>query len=339
MITLTLTTPANTAGAVALIQLHGVGVKSLLNQLTARDTWDDGKVYLCDLAGIDEGLAICLRDDWAQLMPHGGLRVVELLCEKIIDLGAHLKKPSNRHLFPEASSDFQADMLETLATAPSPVALDLLLAQTENWQQVAWDNNRIMADTQILDQLCHMPSVVVIGPANVGKSTLTNRILGYAASIVADLPGTTRDWVGGLTQLRGVGARWMDTPGMRDSDDHVEQQAIHLAMEVIDKADVLIYMSDLQHGFELAGQTARKPNLLVLNKVDCLDETSQFALPPDVLAISATTGQGMAELIERILQCMTLHHIDAATPWAFSQRLKQIVQTNDIEALRSYMCD
>ena len=257
MITLSLTTPSNAAGAVALVQLHGQGVKSLLAELCDRQSWDDGCVYLCDFAGIDEGLAVCLNDQWAQLMPHGGLRVIELLTDKLISMNCHLKPPSNRELYPEAASDFEADMLATLALSPSPAAVDLLLAQSENWSRDDLDFSHIATDTQQLDQLCHMPSVVLVGPANVGKSTLTNRILGYAASIVADLPGTTRDWVGGMTQLRGVAVRWMDTPGIRISDDDVEQQAIGLAKQVIDEADVLVYMSDLQNGFEAANLTNR----------------------------------------------------------------------------------
>ena len=83
MITLTLTTSSNTAGAVALIQLQGDGVPSLLTQLTGKNDWPLGQTFLADFSGIDEGLAVCLREDWAQLMPHGGLRVVELLCEKL----------------------------------------------------------------------------------------------------------------------------------------------------------------------------------------------------------------------------------------------------------------
>ncbi|HAI12537.1 MAG TPA: hypothetical protein DCM28_12590 [Phycisphaerales bacterium] len=337
MICLSLTTPANTAGAVALIQLHGQGVKGLLSELTLRTQWDDNKVYLCDFGGIDEGLVVCLGDEWAQLMPHGGLRVIELLCEKLLDLGCHHKQASNRQIFPEASSDFQADMLATIAHAPSPAAIDLLLAQLENWQNVTLDSSTILADTNKLDRLCDMPSIVVVGPANVGKSTLTNRMLGYAASIVADLPGTTRDWVGGMAQLRGVAVRWMDTPGIRSSDDAVEQQAIQLAKQVIEQADVLVYMSDLQNGFEQAGKPHRKPDILLLNKIDTVDEQTQKQMPPDVLAVSATTGQGMAELIEQILHLLGLHHIDAATPWAFSKRLKQIVTENDLEGLRCYM--
>lgn len=334
---LSLTTPSATAGAVALIQLQGEGVAHLLTQLTSRDTWDAGKVYLCDFAGIDEGLAVCLREDWAQLMPHGGLRVIEMLCEKLISLGCHMRDASARAIYPEASSDFEADMLMTLATAPSPVAIDLLLNQADNWQDGNFDRDAVLTDTVRLDRLCHMPRIVVVGPANVGKSTLTNRMLGYVASIVADLPGTTRDWVGGMAQLRGVAVQWMDTPGIRSSDDDIEQQAIELARQLIDTADVLIHLTDMQHGFEAVGLGGRVPDLHVLNKADQLDGDLSEQLPEHILPISATTGTGMGQLIQNILTCLGLHHIDAATQWAFSDRLKQIVHDGDRDALQAYM--
>jgi tRNA modification GTPase len=182
-----------------------------------------------------------------------------------------------------------------------------------------------------------MPSIVVVGPANVGKSTLTNRMLGYAASIVADLPGTTRDWVGGMAQLRGVAVRWLDTPGIRSSEDAIEQHAITLAQQVIHQADVLIHMTDMLHGFDAVGLAGRQPDLHVLNKADQLDAGSRENLPPQILPISASTGMGVAQLIENILQHLGLHHIDASVKWAFSPRLKQMVQAADRESLCAYM--
>jgi tRNA U34 5-carboxymethylaminomethyl modifying GTPase MnmE/TrmE len=129
----------------------------------------------------------------------------------------------------------------------------------------------------------------------------------------------------------------MDTPGIRLSDDVVEQQAIGLAKHVIEKADVLIHMTDMQNGFELVDITSRKPDLHVLNKVDCLDEINSQALPDDILPISAATGQGLGDLVEKILGKLGLNHIDAQTPWAFSEKLKRIVEAADREELLRYM--
>ncbi|MBL4702228.1 50S ribosome-binding GTPase [bacterium AH-315-I18] len=337
MITLSLTTPSNTSGAVALIQLQGVGVQNVLAQLTCRKDWPRGQIFLADFAGIDEGLAICLREDWAQLMPHGGLRVIELLCEKCLTLGCQFRDANPREIYPEASSDFEADMLYALANAQSPAAIDLLLSQANNWQDHTFDNQQVLTDSKVLDQLCQMPSVVVVGPANVGKSTLTNRMLGYAASIVADLPGTTRDWVGGKAQLRHIAVRWMDTPGIRRSEDDVEQMAISLAEQVIQKADVLIHMTDIKHGFERVSLGDRQPDIHILNKADQLDEPTQNGLPKHVLPISATTGLGVDQLLQSILHQLGLDEIQNKTRWAFSPRLKEIVQSRDLDALAKYM--
>ena len=59
-------------GAVGLVGLHGEGIESLLARLTGVDRWPPSRVKLVDLGGIDQGLAVRLREDWAQLMPHGG---------------------------------------------------------------------------------------------------------------------------------------------------------------------------------------------------------------------------------------------------------------------------
>ncbi len=136
-ITITLTT-ARQPGAVALIQLHGQGVTTLLHHLTGRVDWPIARTWLVDLGGVDQGLAVCLRDDWAQLMPHGGPRVVERLIDRLVELGAiYEPHPEPRALFPEAASAMEADVLATIARAASPAAVDLLAAQPELWRQMA----------------------------------------------------------------------------------------------------------------------------------------------------------------------------------------------------------
>ena len=102
----------------------------------------------------------------------------------------------------------------------------------------------VLKRSNILNRCVDPPSVVVVGGPNVGKSTLTNRMLRRSASVVADLPGTTRDWVSGVAQLEDVAVRWMDTPGLRTTDDPVERIAHDLARRAIEMADVLIAVRD-----------------------------------------------------------------------------------------------
>jgi small GTP-binding protein len=329
-------TTASTAGAVALIQLHGRGAADLLSRVTGKSDWIVARVRLSDLAGVDEGLAVLLRDDWGQLMPHGGPRVVHKLLDRLLELGAcYDAEPAARELYPEAASDLEADMLATLARAASPAAIDLLLAQPALWER--WERERheppadILRRSDALDRLVTPPTVVVVGRPNVGKSTLTNRMLGRTASIVADLPGTTRDWVAGLADIQGVAVRWLDTPGLRDSGDPIEQRAIALAQRVVAEADVLIAMREPEIEWPEKESLPREPDLWITNKSDIRsdEERETASVPVGSLAvsrssirISAATGQGIPDLQRAILARLSLADLSPRV-WAFSPSLRR----------------
>ncbi len=330
-------------GAVALLQLHGPGSRDLVQQLTGRRHFADHRLYLLPFADIDEGLAVCRGDDWCQLCPHGGPRVVRKLIDKLIDLGATLDtQPNHRRLYPEASSDLEADMLAALALSPSPAAIDLLLAQPALWRRQIRNSK---FEIRYLDFLLLPPTVVVAGPANVGKSTLTNAILGRSASLVADLPGTTRDWVGSLAQIAGIAVHWIDTPGRRDSNDPIEREAIALSQQVIERADVLILMRDPHGDYPaLAGS-----HLRVINKVDDAGPlaasrksgaTDGCAKPQAAqeLAISALHGRNLDLLQQRVLRVLGLDEISPQTLWAFSETLKRYAAGDiSIDQMRQYV--
>jgi tRNA U34 5-carboxymethylaminomethyl modifying GTPase MnmE/TrmE len=241
---------ANTPGAVGIIQVYGNGAATCVEQLCG--VRPNAHCRLARFGDIDEGMVVGLRDDWCQIMPHGGVRVVQRLCDALEALGAQPGEALDpRATFPEATTELEAEMLSTLARAASPAAIPLLLAQRERWEQVQQVDKRAMAAiSEQLDRLVNPATVAVVGRANVGKSTLTNLVMGRAASLVADLPGTTRDWVAGMAQIAmpvgEVVVRWCDTPGMRRSDDTIEQRAIELARRVVAEADVLIAMRDVQ---------------------------------------------------------------------------------------------
>lgn len=354
------TSPA--AGAVAIIQLAGHGTQALLRNLTGRPNLPVGRAVLADMAGIDHGLAILWNEDWAQLMPHGGPRVVQRLLARLMELGAAVPPdtqdttPVNRQLYPEAGSELEADMLATLATAGSPAAVDRLLAQPDAWQQVLprLENMRddeihaILERGRVLGRLLQPARVVVAGQPNVGKSTLTNAMLGRAASIVADMPGTTRDWVAGVTQIAGVAIAWMDTPGLRTSDDLIEQHAITLSSQVIQQADVLLVMRDPQTPWPTISDLGRTPDLWVMNKSDTLttptspaDTAGHAGISPDEpMLISARDHKGLELLGQRILRHLGLadiQHLPLDTPWAFKEVLVNGLQNRNVAMLDRYI--
>jgi small GTP-binding protein len=339
------TTP--TSGAVGLVQLVGKGAVDVLIRLTGQTHWPAARVRLVDLGDIDRGLAVVWRDDWLQLMPHGGQRVMTKLLERLSQLGAAVdSNPEARSIYPEAASAIEADVLDTIARAASPAAIDLLAAQPQLWRNAIADGSdphRFNDSLKpYLDRLLDPASVVVVGRPNVGKSTLANLILGRRMSIVADLPGTTRDWVGGLAELGddaiAIAVRWMDTPGLRHSDDAIERQAIDLARQVVADADVLIAIRDSQTSWPDPEALPRQPDLWITNKSDLVEAPPGDGLSSAApMAVSALHDKGIDALQQRVIEVLQLGAISPATLWAFSPTLRAAVAAANGRGLKTYV--
>ena len=348
-----------TAGAIAIIQLAGPRATHALAQLTGQRDWPAGRLRLTRFADIDDGLAVRLRDELVQLMPHGGPRIVARLLDHLATMGVCIVEQLDPEAtYPEADSPLEADALATLSRAASPAAVDLLLAQPALWRRQpppapGSDAARaILERSDVLDRLVAPPTVVVVGRANVGKSTLTNRLLGRNVSLVADLPGTTRDWVGAsvelLPQLRGgdvdaaarvagavvgVAVRWLDTPGLHRAAGRVESAAIDAARRVIADAHVLIAMRDAELDWPEADDLPRAPDLYVVNKVDTPPGNAPPpGQPPDgrtpatALPISAQRGHNVALLEDRVVTSLGLDALSPPPRWAFSPTLRAVLR-------------
>lgn len=140
-------------------------------------------------------------------------------------------------------------------------------------------------------------TVVLCGPPNAGKSSLLNRLLGSDRAIVSQTAGTTRDTIEELVNMRGIPVRLIDTAGLRESDDHIEQQGIERAEREIAGADVVLEIADAslpKNDHNIPAMPAEPRYLLALNKSDlglhsswegitgttisCLDESGIDAL-------------------------------------------------------------
>jgi len=148
-------------------------------------------------------------------------------------------------------------------------------------------------------------TVVLIGQPNVGKSSLLNQLAGFEAAIVTDIAGTTRDTVREAIQIRGVPLHIIDTAGLRDTDDPLEQLGIARTWAAVAKADVALLLVDAAHGLgeSEAAILARLPEvarLTIHNKIDVSAEAPRAA--GDEVWLSAKTGAGVELLRGKLLE-------------------------------------
>jgi len=148
-------------------------------------------------------------------------------------------------------------------------------------------------------------TVVLIGQPNVGKSSLLNQLAGFEAAIVTEIAGTTRDTVREAIQIRGVPLHIVDTAGLRDTDDPVEQLGIARTWAAVEKADVALLLVDAAHGLgeREAAILARLPEvarLTIHNKIDVSAEAPRAA--GDEIWLSAKTGAGVELLRGKLLE-------------------------------------
>jgi tRNA modification GTPase len=142
--------------------------------------------------------------------------------------------------------------------------------------------------------------VVLAGRPNVGKSSLLNRLSGAERAIVTAIPGTTRDALREPIQIEGVPLVIVDTAGLRSSSDEVERLGIARAHEELERADVIVVVQEAGRANDAPLPLPDGvPRVVVHNKVDL---APGFAPAPGEVAVSAKTGQGIADLRRAILR-------------------------------------
>ena len=148
--------------------------------------------------------------------------------------------------------------------------------------------------------------VAIVGKTNVGKSTLLNRLLHEDRAIVSDVHGTTRDTIEDTIDINDVTFRFIDTAGIRQTTDKVEQIGIERTFASIQKARIIIWMIDKEPSQEelikISNITENKRLIVVRNKIDKV-ENKPFALVKiPLIEISAKHGDHLADLEQAIFQ-------------------------------------
>lgn len=150
---------------------------------------------------------------------------------------------------------------------------------------------------------------VIAGKPNAGKSTLLNALLNEDKAMVSDIAGTTRDVIEDEISIGGVKFRFIDTAGLRETEDKLEAMGIERTRKKMDEASLIIYLYDINTTTENelrevhAELNVRNiPFILVANKADKASSLTASSVISDTLSISASTGFGIEELKERLLK-------------------------------------
>lgn len=182
-------------------------------------------------------------------------------------------------------------------------------------------------------------SVAIIGKTNVGKSTLLNRLLHEEKAIVSNIDGTTRDVIEDTTNIKGVTFRFIDTAGIRETQDTIEKLGIEKAFQKLEEAAIVLWLLDSnptqQEFIDITSRCQGKTLLTVINKIDKVPgklhtdkltvenkESYIKEFEPDIptsfnnikslnpIFISAKLGLGIEELENRIYQAADIPEIN-----------------------------
>jgi tRNA modification GTPase len=212
-----------------------------------------------------EGALGALYEDWSQ-------RLMRVLAqqEALID-------------FPD--EDLPADVARLLATEMATLAAEIAAHLN--------DNRRGERTREGL-------RIAIIGPPNVGKSSLINRLLARDVAIVSDLPGTTRDALEARLVLGGMVMTVIDTAGLRETEDRIEAEGVRRARARAAEADIVLAMHDASQP-EAVLDAAAMPRagevIVVANKLDLASRRDIG----DAIGVSALTGQGLERLSDALI--------------------------------------
>ncbi|WP_413199535.1 tRNA uridine-5-carboxymethylaminomethyl(34) synthesis GTPase MnmE [Nostoc piscinale] len=165
--------------------------------------------------------------------------------------------------------------------------------------------------------------VAIVGRPNVGKSSLLNAWSRSDRAIVTDLPGTTRDVVESQLVVGGIPVQVLDTAGIRETADQVEKIGVERSRRAASAADLVLFTIDASAGWtegdqEIYTQVQDRPLILVINKVDLVDETtskdlqSKIQNPKSKILTAASQNRGIDDLETAILEKVQLGKLQAA---------------------------
>ena len=241
--------------------------------------------------------------------------------EAVADLIASTNQATHQIAMSQLRGHFSsklAQLREQLLKLTSLLELELDFSDHEDLEFA--DRSELMELTKTIDNhITHLSNsfetgqaikqgipVAIVGKTNVGKSTLLNRLLKDDRAIVSDVHGTTRDTIEDTIDIKGITFRFIDTAGIRQTQDEVEQIGITRTYAAIDKARIVLWLIDSEPSIkeinDILQRTDNKKLIVIKNKTDKADNNSYNSLKLPFVSISAKFGKGIEELEQAIYE-------------------------------------
>ena len=259
-------------------------------------------------------------EDVIEINCHGGIVTIQKVLALCLEHGARMAEPGE--FTKRAFLNGRIDLTQAEAV------IDFIKSKTDEASQIA--NNQmqgrlstLIKSTSIRNSLESLLetskqgkiikegiNTAIIGRPNVGKSSLLNNLLQENKAIVTDIAGTTRDVLEEYVNIKGVPIKLIDTAGIRETDDIVEQIGVKRSKEALEKADLVLFLLNSSEELteddkELLKLTEGKTTIVILNKLDLetkidIAEVEKLAYNHPIIKTSMTTYKGIDELEKNI---------------------------------------
>jgi tRNA modification GTPase len=187
--------------------------------------------------------------------------------------------------------------------------------------------------------------VVIAGRPNVGKSSLLNGLLKEKRAIVTSIPGTTRDVIEEIINIKGIPVNLIDTAGIREAGDVIEGEGIRRTRAKLEEADVILYLVDeagLNESDRGIIEEKREKLILVVNKEDLVGRKTTAAIGESAggvpfVSISAESGSGIEELKGSVFERVVRHGVEAGADLVLSRKRHKVAMEKAVESIERGM--
>ncbi len=340
-------------GALAVLHAAGAGSRALVEKLFGREITPELRYGRLSSGGetLDEVMVRTVAgftgEETVEVSCHGGAATVEGILKALEAGGA--TRATSAELLERGVETGHLDRIRAEAWTLLPGALTELAAKVLHDQaegalsravsglQRPAEAERLLATAPLGRALATPRRVVLAGSPNAGKSTLFNALVRSDRAIVSPLPGTTRDPVREFAAIEGVPLELVDTAGVGQPQDLLEQLSIERTGRALAEADVILFLFDAEAGARgpelvFLERLSHRRVLLLVNKVDVGKKKPLLAALP----ISAKTGEGLDEVRRKILHALEIRpRHDPGAPVIFTARQERLLkESRPIDEIR-----